>query len=130
VIVASDAQVPQAPSKELSVHSPPVKSAKVAHSLPPANTPAARASRSAPKVDDQPPRESLQSRGMQPSDPQLEQLASDLARLRAQAEAVSSDPAGLRKRAELALAQRDRCGDTACLRAWYARRRSELLAEF
>jgi len=131
VIVASDAPVPEAPSKELAVHSPPVKSAKVAHSLPPANTPAARASRSEPKVDDdQPPREPLQSRGKQPSDVQLGQLASDLARLRAQAEAVSSDPAGLRQRAELARAQRDRCGDTTCLRAWYARRRSELLAEF
>jgi hypothetical protein len=64
------------------------------------------------------------------SDPELRQLASDLARLRAQAEAVSEDPVGFRQRAERALAQRDRCQDAACLRAWHAKRRRELLAEF
>jgi hypothetical protein len=72
--------------------------------------------------DPPPPREA--------ADPQLRQLASDLARLRAQAEAVSDDPAGLRRRADLAQAQRAQCPDTACLRDWYARRRRELLAEF
>lgn len=64
------------------------------------------------------------------SDPELRQIASDLARLRAQAEAVSEDPAGFRQRAERAQAQRDRCQDAACLRAWHAKRRRELLAEF
>lgn len=64
------------------------------------------------------------------SDPELRQLASDLARLRAQAEAVSEDPAGFRQRAERAQAQRDQCQDAACLRAWHAKRRRELLAEF
>jgi hypothetical protein len=64
------------------------------------------------------------------SDPELRQLASDLARLRAQAEAVSDDPAGFRQRAEQAQAQRDQCRDAACLQGWYARRKRELLAEF
>lgn len=64
------------------------------------------------------------------SDPELGQLASDLARLRAQAEAVSDDIAGLARRAEIAQAQRDRCEDKACLRRWYEMRRRQLLAEF
>lgn len=64
------------------------------------------------------------------ADPELRQLASDLARLRAQAEAVSEDPAGFRQRAERAQSQRDQCQDAGCLRAWYAKRRRELLAEF
>jgi hypothetical protein len=64
-------------------------------------------------------------------DAELQQLDSDLRRLRAQAEAVSDDPAGLRQRAARARAERDaRCRDTSCLRAWYAQRRSALLAEF
>jgi hypothetical protein len=64
-------------------------------------------------------------------DPELQQLESDLRRLRAQAEAVSDDPAGLRRRSAQARAERDaRCRDKACLRAWYAQRRSALLAEF
>jgi hypothetical protein len=62
--------------------------------------------------------------------PELRQLSSDLARLRAQAEAVSEDPVGFRQRAEMAQAQRDRCQDLGCLRAWYGKRRRELLAEF
>lgn len=61
---------------------------------------------------------------------EIRQLDSDLARLRAQAEAVSDDPEGLRRRAEAARALRDRCQDAACLRAWYQRRRDELLVEF
>ncbi len=64
------------------------------------------------------------------SDPELKQLAADLARLRAQAEAVSGDPEGLRRRAEAARARRDQCHDAACLREWYGKRRRELLAEF
>jgi hypothetical protein len=64
------------------------------------------------------------------TDPELRQLASDLARLRAQAEAVSEDPAGFRQRAERARSRRDQCQDASCLRAWYAQRRRELLAEF
>ena len=64
------------------------------------------------------------------SDPELDQLASDLARLRAQAEAVSEDPAGFRRRAEVARAQREQCRDAACLREWYGKRRRQLLAEF
>lgn len=64
------------------------------------------------------------------SDPDLRRLDADLARLLAQAEAVSDDPAGVRRRAEQARAERARCADAACLRGWYAQRRSELLAEF
>jgi hypothetical protein len=64
-------------------------------------------------------------------DAELQQLESDLRRLRAQAEAVSDDPAGLRRRVAQARAERDaRCRDKACLRAWYAQRRNALLAEF
>lgn len=65
------------------------------------------------------------------SDPELAQLESDLARLRAQAASVTQDPAGFRRRAQQALAERDaRCSDKACLLRWYARRRGELLEEF
>jgi hypothetical protein len=65
------------------------------------------------------------------SDPDLAQLESDLARLRAQAESVSKDPAALRRQAERARAQRDAaCHDRACLERWYAQRRRELLEEF
>lgn len=64
------------------------------------------------------------------NDPELRQLAADLARLRAQAQAVSEDPAGFSRRADIAQAQRDRCQDAACLREWYGKRRRELLAEF
>lgn len=77
-----------------------------------------------PEPQPQPGRASLAS------EPELRQLASDLARLRAQAEAVSEDPAGFRQRAERAQARRDQCQDAACLRAWHAQRRRELLAEF
>jgi outer membrane murein-binding lipoprotein Lpp len=62
--------------------------------------------------------------------PELQQVASDLARLQAQAEQVSDDPEGLRMRAQAALARQRECRDEACLQAWAARRRSELLAEF
>lgn len=76
----------------------------------------------------------LGAAGPQPSAqeaaPDVAQLASDLARLRAQAEAVSHDPQGLRARIAQAEAARARCSDDACLRRWYARRRAELLAEF
>lgn len=76
----------------------------------------------------------LGAAGPQPSAqeaaPDVAQLASDLARLRAQAEAVSHDPDGLRARIARAEAARARCSDDACLRRWYARRRAELLAEF
>jgi hypothetical protein len=64
------------------------------------------------------------------SDPEIMQLAADLARLRAQAESVSDDRAGFRQRAAAAQAERAQCADAACLRRWYAKRRRELLAEF
>ncbi|MBC5781524.1 hypothetical protein H8N03_01125 [Ramlibacter sp. USB13] len=85
-----------------------------------------------PAPDDATPpaADSRAARALQASAPDLQQLASDLARLRAQAEAVTDDPAGFRRRAEQAAAQRDRCGDAACLRSWYASRRQALLAEF
>lgn len=70
------------------------------------------------------------ARAAVPADPELRQLASDLARLRAQVEAVSDDPEGFRRRAEAARAQQEQCGDAACLRRWYAARRQQLLAEF
>lgn len=61
----------------------------------------------------------------------LGQVDSDLERLYAQARAVSRDPAGLQRRHQQALAQRSACqGDDACLRAWYAQRRSQLFSEF
>lgn len=64
------------------------------------------------------------------ADSEVGQLAADLDRLRAQAAAVSDDPAGFRQRAEVARQERDRCGDAACLREWYGKRRRELLLEF
>lgn len=61
----------------------------------------------------------------------LAQVDSDLDRLYAQARSVSRDPAGLQRRHQQALAQRSACrGDEACLRSWYAQRRSQLFAEF
>lgn len=60
----------------------------------------------------------------------LQQLESDLRRLRAQVEAVSPDRAGMQRREQQALARREACRDAACLRRWYTQRRSELLAEF
>lgn len=63
-------------------------------------------------------------------DPELAQLDSDLDRLRAQAESVTSHPAALQRDEARARAQRDACGDRACLLRWYARRRKELLAAF
>ena len=63
-------------------------------------------------------------------DPELVQLDSDLDRLRAQAERVTSHPAALQREVARARAQRDACGDRACLLRWYARRRQELLAAF
>lgn len=61
----------------------------------------------------------------------LSQVDADLDRLYAQARAVSRDPAGMQRRQQQALAQRNACrGDDACLRAWYAQRRSQLFSEF
>lgn len=61
----------------------------------------------------------------------LGQVDSDLDRLYAQARAVSRDPAGVQRRHQQALAQRSACrGDEACLRSWYAQRRSQLFSEF
>jgi hypothetical protein len=65
------------------------------------------------------------------SDPELAQLERDMQRLHAQASSVTRDPAGLRRRDSQALAQRDSaCQDKACLKQWYAQRRSQLLDEF
>jgi hypothetical protein len=65
------------------------------------------------------------------SDPELQQLESDIGRLQAQASRVTRDPAGLRKRDAEAQARRDaQCQDKACLLRWYAQRRSQLLNEF
>lgn len=64
------------------------------------------------------------------NDPELAQLETDLGRLRAQAESVTSHPAALQRDVARARAQRDACGDRACLLRWYARRRNELLAAF
>lgn len=114
VIVASDAApepAPRAPVLQASV--------QTERAEPPRKTAAPRAPA---------PRAAVQAR--EPADPQLQQLARDLARLRAQAEAVSDDPEGLRRRAEQAQAQRAQCPDAACLRDWYARRRQQLFAEF
>ncbi|HZN48132.1 MAG TPA: hypothetical protein VFB71_10940 [Ramlibacter sp.] len=63
-------------------------------------------------------------------DADLQQMESDLRRLRAQVESVSRDPAGVRRRAAEAEARRDACRDRACVARWYAQRRSQLLAEF
>lgn len=63
-------------------------------------------------------------------DAALQQMESDLRRLRAQVESVSRDPAGVRRRAAEAEARRDACGDRACVARWYAQRRSQLLDEF
>jgi hypothetical protein len=63
-------------------------------------------------------------------DADLQQMESDLRRLRAQVESVSRDPAGVRRRAAEAEARRDACGDRACVARWYAQRRSQLLDEF
>lgn len=81
-------------------------------------------------VTQQPDPEPARPRASLESDPDLKQLASDLARLQAQAEAVSDDPAGFRRRADAARAARDQCQDAACARDWYAKRRRQLLAEF
>lgn len=81
-------------------------------------------------VTQRPDPQPVQNRASLEEPPDLRQLASDLARLRAQAEAVSDDPAGFRRRARMAQAQRDQCLDAACLREWYRRRRRELLTEF
>lgn len=96
----------------------------------PAPAPAAPAApKAVPRYVAQPP-QPLPDAGGLASAPEVRQLAADLARLRAQAEAVSPDAAGLQRRAELARVQRDACRSTDCLRAWYAKRRRELLAEF
>jgi ribosomal protein S15P/S13E len=63
-------------------------------------------------------------------DPELAQLDKDLDRLRAQAESVTSHPSALRRDVASARAQRDACGDRACLLRWYAHRREQLLAAF
>lgn len=61
----------------------------------------------------------------------LGQVDSDLDRLYSQARSVSRDPAGVQRRHQQALAQRSACrGDEACLRSWYALRRSQLFSEF
>jgi len=63
-------------------------------------------------------------------DADLQQVESDLQRLRAQVESVSRDPAGVRRRAAEAEARRDACADRGCVARWYAQRRSQLLDEF
>lgn len=129
VIAAADAQ-PQSLAGPLeTVQARPVRSEAIARARP-AGTPAAQA-----RPGSVPAQQAGAPRAARPeppveADPELRQLASDLARLRAQAEAVSDDPAGLRRRVEIARAQRDQCRDAACLQEWYARRRRELLAEF
>lgn len=65
------------------------------------------------------------------SDPELAQMESDMRRLHAQASSVTRDARGMRQRDSHALAVRDSgCQDKACLKRWFAQRRSQLLAEF
>lgn len=99
---------------------PPARQQLAAVRVPPPVPPARDLRRTPPEPGHRP----------EPLDPELRQLASDLARLRAQAEAVSEDPQGLRRRAAAAEAERARCRDAACLREWYAHRRQQLFAEF
>lgn len=131
LVAAADA--PQPAAGRLGDEAAPARPqpAERARHAPPAKVASARSGITEPRPVRQGAEPApAQDRGSVESDPELNQLASDLARLRAQAEAVSEDPAGFRRRAEVARAQREQCRDAACLREWYGKRRRQLLAEF
>ena len=101
----------------------PTLDAQQASNQPP--NPSAGAVIEAPDAGSQPDADALVQ-----ADPELAQLEDDIARLRSQAASVSPDPADFRRRTAERARRDAQCNDKACLLLWYARRRSELLAEF
>jgi hypothetical protein len=101
----------------------------LAHGAQPATAEGVASAEAAPlDVRDEPDTRDVAS--LVRADPELAQLDADLDRLRAQAQSVTSHPSALRRDVARARAQRDACGDRACLLRWYARRREQLLAAF
>jgi hypothetical protein len=64
------------------------------------------------------------------ADPQLAQLDRELGRLHAQAKAAAPDAKDFKRRSDAEWKRREQgCRDRACLLAWYAQRRTQLLDE-